>query len=260
MTFDVRITQKPNVSKPVLIEGLPGIGHVGRLAATHLVKELEAKKFAMLHSDHFPPHVMIRKSGMIETMKNEFYFWKAEKKNQKDLIIVVGNTQSASSEGQYALSRKILEEALKYEPQLLFTLGGLGTGKEAEKPKVFGAVTHKKLIKPLEDLGVVVQREGIGQIIGVSGLLLEMAKLKGLEGACLMGETSGFYLDPNAARLVLKVLCDYLQLEVDLSGLSKKAKDAKKRVAEAQRMERKMMEDLGVIQREPTEEEMRYIG
>ncbi len=260
MTFHLRITQKPKVTKPVLIEGLPGIGHVGKLAASHLINELEAKKFAILHSDNFPPQVMIRKNGMIESMKNEFYFWRAEKKNQRDLIIVVGNTQSSTSDGQYALSRKILEEALKYHPELLFTLGGLGTGKDVEKPKVFGAVTHKKFIKELEELGVVVQREGIGQIIGVSGLLLALAKLDGLNGACLMGETSGFYIDPNSARAVLKVLCDYLHLDVDLAGLTKKAKDAKKRVAEAQRMERKMMEDLGVIQREPTEEEMRYIG
>ncbi|HPM61333.1 MAG TPA: PAC2 family protein, partial [Methanoregulaceae archaeon] len=29
---------------PVLIEGLPGIGHVGKLVAEHMIQELGAKK------------------------------------------------------------------------------------------------------------------------------------------------------------------------------------------------------------------------
>ncbi|MEE8168190.1 MAG: proteasome assembly chaperone family protein [Candidatus Hydrothermarchaeales archaeon] len=260
MDFDLKITREPKVKNPVLIEGLPGIGHVGRLAARHLVIELRAKKFGILHSDHFPPQVLIGENGIIQTMKNEFYYWKAEKKNQKDLILVIGNTQSASSEGQYMLSKQILDVAGKYSPESIFTLGGLGIGKVVEKPKVFGAVTHKKFIPELERLGVTVSRDGMGQIIGVSGLLLAMARLRGLDGACLMGETSGFYIDPNSAKAVLKVLCGLLNVEVDMKNLTKKARVAKKRVAEAQRMEKKMMEDLGMIHREPSAEEMRYIG
>ena len=33
---------------PILIEGLPGIGFVGKLAAEHLVSELKAKKIATI--------------------------------------------------------------------------------------------------------------------------------------------------------------------------------------------------------------------
>jgi hypothetical protein len=258
--FYLRITREPDVVNPVFIEGLPGIGHVGRLAAKQLIYELRAKKFAVLHSDHFPPQVLIAKSGLIRTMRNDFYYWKARKEGQRDLLITIGNTQSASSEGQYLLTRKILEIAEKYQSKTIITLGGLGMGKVVEKPKVFGAVTHKRFIPELEKLGVIVRRDSVGQIIGVSGLLLGMAKLKGIYGACLMGETSGFYLDPNSAMSVLKVLGAYLNVELEMKRLTQMTRAAKKRVAEAQRMERKMMEDLGVIRREPGEEEIRYIG
>jgi|Deesub1362A_J573_1020465.scaffolds.fasta_scaffold00115_18 hypothetical protein len=261
MSFEIKITNEPKLDRPVLIEGLPGIGYVGKIAARHLIVELRAKKFAILHSDLFPPQVLVRRSGLIETMKNEFYYWEAEESDQKDLIIVDGNTQSSTSEGQYLLSKKILEVVESQNISRVYTLGGLGVGRTVEKPKVFGAVTDKDLIPKLEELNVIVKREGLGQIVGVSGLLLGLAKVRGIPGTCLMGETSGFYLDSNAARIVLEVLTRLLNIEVDLTRLVKKAKEAEKRVAEAQRMERKIMEEMGMIQRRPpSDEEMRYIG
>ncbi|MEE9474152.1 MAG: PAC2 family protein, partial [Candidatus Hydrothermarchaeaceae archaeon] len=157
MNFYLKTTQKPDVKAPILVEGLPGVGYVGRIAAKHLVSELDAKKFAILHSDYFPPQVLIKKSGRIHTMKNEFYYWKAKEKNQKDIIIVTGNTQGMSPEGQYALTEKILDIVDPYKVDTIYTLGGLGIGRIVEKPKVFGAVTHRKFIPELEKRGVVVR-------------------------------------------------------------------------------------------------------
>lgn len=261
MDFHLKITQKPDVETPILVEGLPGIGYVGRIAAKHLVSELKAKKFAILHSDCFPPQVLIKKSGMIQTMKNEFYYWKAKKKNQRDLIILIGNTQSTSPDGQYVLTEKLLDVVDKYNVDTIYTLGGLGIGRMVENPRVFGAVTHRKFIPELEKQGVIVRRDEVGQIIGVSGLLLGLSKLRGIHGVCLMGETSGFYMDPLSAKTVLQVLTALINVEVNTTKLKKRAKDAEKRAVEAQKMERKLMEDMGVIQKgEPTDEQLRYIG
>jgi hypothetical protein len=49
------------LNNPVLIEGLPGIGFVGKLAAEHMVQELGAKKVATLYSHHFPHQILINK-------------------------------------------------------------------------------------------------------------------------------------------------------------------------------------------------------
>jgi proteasome assembly chaperone (PAC2) family protein len=59
---DVRYLKDPkevNLRDPILIEGLPGIGHVGKLVADHLVKELKAEKVVEIYSHHFPPQVMV---------------------------------------------------------------------------------------------------------------------------------------------------------------------------------------------------------
>ena len=47
--------EEPVLNKPVLIEGLPGVGNVGKIAADFLAEKLEAKHFATVLSKHFPP-------------------------------------------------------------------------------------------------------------------------------------------------------------------------------------------------------------
>ncbi|NOZ76658.1 MAG: proteasome assembly chaperone family protein [Euryarchaeota archaeon] len=260
MIGEIDIFREPDVDAPVMIEGLPGIGHVGRIAARHLASELGVKKFATLHLNSFSPHVLIKKSGLIQTMKNDFYYWKAQEEGQRDLIIVTGNTQSTTPEGQYNLTEKILDLGMKYGVQEIYTLGGLGIGRIVDKPKVYGAVTDRSYIPRLKEMDVIVERESVGQIIGISGLLLGIGKVRGIPGICLMGETSGYYLDPNSAQAVLDVLTRLLELEVDMTRLQKRAKATEMKVAEAQKMERKMMEDMGMVQREPSDDQMRYIG
>ena len=41
--------ERPDMKNVVFIEGLPGIGLIGKLAAEHLIQELDAKKFAELY-------------------------------------------------------------------------------------------------------------------------------------------------------------------------------------------------------------------
>jgi proteasome assembly chaperone (PAC2) family protein len=62
-------------------------------------------------------------------------------------------------------------------------------------------------------------------LIGASGLFLGLGRLVGMEGVCLMGETSGYFVDPRSAEAVLKVLSKVLHLDLDFSSLQAKAKE-----------------------------------
>jgi hypothetical protein len=48
------IRESPPVN-PILIEGLPGIGQVGKLAAEYMIHMLDAAKIGEIHSIYFPP-------------------------------------------------------------------------------------------------------------------------------------------------------------------------------------------------------------
>ena len=97
----IKLLKDVDLNEPILIEALPGIGHVGKLVAEHLIHELQAEKFAELYSPSFPPQVFVDENGIIEPMKNEFYYLKSAGVDQRDYIILVGNTQGLSPEGQY---------------------------------------------------------------------------------------------------------------------------------------------------------------
>jgi len=46
--IEVHERKKVKLNKPVMIEGLPGVGNVGKLVAEHIIQELNAEKEAGL--------------------------------------------------------------------------------------------------------------------------------------------------------------------------------------------------------------------
>jgi len=220
------VAKKPKFRNPIFIEGLPGIGNVGKLAVEHIIEETNATKFADLYSNDFPPQVFINIDGTIKLVNNEFYYWKAKKKNQRDLILLTGDYQGLSSHGQYDLAEKILDIIQELNVKEIFTLGGYGLGHEIKEPKVLCATTDKNLVNKMKKYGAIFKKnEPGGGIVGASGLILGLGKLRGMKGACFMGETPGYLVDPKSAKAVLKILMKMLNLDINLSELEKKAKE-----------------------------------
>ncbi len=220
------VGRKPVLKEPILIEGLPGIGNVGKLAVEHLIEEIGAKKFVEIYSKDFPPQVFINTDGTIKLVNNELYYWKAKTKKHRDLILLTGDSQGLSSSGQYELADAILRIAREYNVKQIFTLGGYGLGREIREPKVLGAATSKRLVNKMRKYGVIFkENEPGGGIIGASGLLLGLGRLYGMEGVCLMGETPGYLVDPKSAKAVLTVLSRALNMEIDMTELERKASE-----------------------------------
>jgi hypothetical protein len=245
-----------DLEEPIFIEALPGIGHVGKLVAEHLIHELEAEMFAELYSPSFPPQVFVGENGIIEPMKNEFYYLKSAGDDEKDYIILVGNTQGLSPEGQYEICGVIIDFVKKHGVKQMFTLGGLGTGQPVDNPKVYGASTNIELAESLKEYEVTL-RSADGGIIGASGLLLGLGMAENIEGACLMGETPGYFIDADASKAVLNVLLHILKLDVDVAKLEERAEETRKMISKAQQMEREIAEGMRLA---PGEEDLRYIG
>ena len=91
--IEINVLEEIELDNPIFIEALPGIGHVGKLAADHLIDELGATKFAEIYSPTFPPQVIVKDEGIIENMYNELYYLKDLGEDDLDIIVLVGNTQ-----------------------------------------------------------------------------------------------------------------------------------------------------------------------
>lgn len=240
---------------PILVEGLPGVGHVGKLVADHMVEELDAEKIMEIYSPHFPPQVMVKEDGTIRQVRNEIYAYHG-REGEPDLLIIVGDYQSATNEGHYELCGIFLDLAESYHVKRIYALGGYGTGQFVDKPTVMGAATSIELVTEMKEKGVVFhENEPGGGIIGVSGLLLGLGALRGMDAVCLMGVTSGYLVDPKAATEVLRILCRILGIEVDVHALEERATEMEKIIGKLQEMERAQAPyEAG------GDEDLRYIG
>jgi uncharacterized protein (TIGR00162 family) len=197
---------QPGVQKPVFIEGLPGVGNVGKLAAEHLVDLTGATRWCTIHCRDFPPQVIINDDGTIRQVEN--ILWVAPKAcGGRDLVIMTGDFQPMTGPGQHAVVDYVLDLLEPLGCQELYTMGGCGLGTTVDDPDVLGAATDIPTVQKLIDLGVRFDEdEPSGGIIGVSGLFLGVGAARGFHGACLMGETSGYVVDPKAAQAVLEVV------------------------------------------------------
>ena len=220
----ISVIDKPVLNNAILLEGLPGIGNVGKLAVNHLIRELKAKKSLELYSSSLPPQVKINKDGIVSLVNNEFHYYKGSN-SERDILFLTGEHQGLDHRGQYQLCIKILELAKEMGITEIITIGGYGLGRIVEKPRVLGAATSKMMVNKLKKAGALFsknQEEPSAGIVGASGLLLGLGRLDGLEGGCLMGETSGYIADPNSAREILLILQKLLNMEIDLSDLDDK--------------------------------------
>jgi hypothetical protein len=217
----IAIKKQVKLKDPVLVVGLPGIGSVGKLVAEHLKKEFKAEKIAVMYSPHFPHQVVMLKSGGVRLVGNRFYL--IRKKGMKhDVVLLTGETQAVTTEGQYEVNGAIVEFFKdKLGGKFIYTLGGYNLGRNvADKPRVFGNVSSKKVIKQFKNSGVVFGKSR-GMIWGSAGLIVAFARMQGLEGVCLMGETSFLDVDASAAKSVLITLAKHLGLDINTENLDK---------------------------------------
>ena len=246
------VGKKPKLNTPILIEGLPGIGNVGKVAVEHLIEMIHATKFAEVYCKDFPPQVFINPDGTVKLVNNEFYYWVSKKKTQRDLVLLTGDYQALSAQGQYELAEKILDVIEELGVKEMYTLGGYGLGHEIRDPKVLFATTNEALVKKIKTYGAVFRKnEPGGGIIGASGLLLGLGKLRGIEGTCFMGETPGYLVDPKSAKAVLKVLAKITNLDIDLAQLERKAREIE--------FIAQQLQEIEGLTREKSDE-LRYIG
>ncbi len=220
----IKYSMHPDLDNPVLLEGLPGVGNVGKLAADHLVDELKATKFATIYSRFLPPQVIVDDDSVVRLVDNSLYFWRSSKPWQHDIIFLVGDFQGITPEGQYELAMAVIELAEEMGVNRIYTLGGYGIGKIVQEPRVLGAATDISIVEELSEYGLEFSRGDPGSgIVGASGLLLGLGKTRGINGTCLMGETSGYFVDPAAAKAVLQILTKILKVDIEYQKLVDKA-------------------------------------
>jgi len=199
----------PVLESPIFVQGLPGFGNVGKIAAHLLIKFCGAKPFSELYSPFFPDYVSVDSNGICLLPRYEFYAAPMEK---NDFIIMTGDTQPSFDDvlAHYQVCGEILDFVAKQGCNFIVTLGGVPITEE--KSQVYVAATSPRLATEFMEKGAVIYSKG--RIVGATGLILGLARERNIDGICLLGATTGFKADRGAGFSVFKFLMKALGNEV----------------------------------------------
>ena len=244
------------LKNPILIEGFPGLGMVGSIATNYLVKQLKAKKLAILYSPHFPYHVIVNKKGNVRLLRGEFYYYKNDF-GENDFIFLVGDSQPQTIEGQFEVANYILDFVETKKVKIVVTIGGYRNEVE-ETPKVVAVSTNTVLFE--KALKAKAQPSEAGTpIVGTAGLLLGLAKFRNIDAVCLLGETRGYLPDPNTAKSILNILNGLIGIPVNLNGLDEEIEHSKEILGRMRDIEKRRVKYMQKLRR-VEEERITYIS
>jgi len=231
----IRLLKEPELEKPDLICGWPGIGNIGLIAIDTLRRVLKAEEFGEIEPwDFFYPGKVSIRDGLLKDLEfptNKFYYKSLEK---RDLLFFIGEKQPTEGERMYATGEKayhmanlVLDVAEKFGCQRVYTSGAcVSPIHHTVKPRVISVLSSEKLTKEVIRyqntilMSEMEGREGEGVITGLNGLLLAVAKKRGLESICLMGEIPDWlsgspFPYPMASKSVLEGFADILGVSID---------------------------------------------
>lgn len=226
-----KVAAIPKLNNPVLIEGMPGIGNVGKIAEDFLIDDLKAKKAYDFFSYNFPHSVFVNEDNLVELPKIGLYYKKFNDK-RSDLLLLGGDIQPVSEGSCFEFCDKVLDIIEKNNVKEIITLGGIGLQSAPKKPKVYCTGNSKEIIKKYKE-GVDVEDKiygTVGPIIGVSGVLLGMAKRRNINAVTFLAETFGhpMHIGIKESQEILKVLDKKLKLGLNLKKLEKDINDLEK--------------------------------
>lgn len=199
----------PKLNNPILIEGLPGFGNVGKIAAQLLIQFSEAKLFAEYYSPFFPDYVAVSNNGICHPPRYKFYA--PPSGNKLNAVVLTGDSQPPLDNvlTHYGICEEILDFVQKLDCNFVVTIGGVPVS--SKKKDVYVAATSNELAAEAMEKGGIIY--GKGRIMGATGLLLGLAKERGLDGICLLGATGGLRSDKDAGVAVFNLLMKILKRE-----------------------------------------------
>lgn len=258
MSFEVKQFSNPELKNPILIEGLPGIGNVGKIAVDFIIASLKAKRFIEIYSKTFPNSVFVSENNLINLPTINLYYKKIK---HKDLIFLVGDVQPLDESACYEFCNLILDIFKKYKGKEIITLGGIGMSKIPKNPIVYCTANNYEIIKKYKTKELNDKIFGtVGHITGVTGLLVGLAGKHNVPSIALLAETFGHpnYLGIKGANEILKLLNKKFNLSLDLNELEDEIMEIEKEV------KTKIIKNIPKIKVTETEEVIKgktsYIG
>jgi uncharacterized protein len=207
------------LSEPVLVEGLPGMGLVGKIAADHLVETFDMEFVAGVHCESLP-EVAVYHGGSPEVLPPVRIYADEE----HDLLVLQSDVPvSAAAAGEFA---DCVTAWLESNGVFPIYLSGLAEEKDTP-PAVYGIATGDAEGR-LEEAEVSPPSDG-GLVSGPTGALVKAAAEEDLDAVGLIVQSDRQFPDPEAARAVIEHGIEPLAgVDADTDALADHAEEIRK--------------------------------
>ena len=221
MTLGLKVHRRPQFSgQPRIVAALPDMGNVAGIGLSYLAKKLDAEIFAELYS-FWPPFVSYKDGGIVDYKQASYRFYAVD---HSDLLIFTGDFNPVDPRRLYEVCYEVLGMAQRMNSSVLYSIGA-ALRQPGPGDKLLAATNNPALVKSLKQAGAEML-QGEGQISGFNGLVLGLAKERGIDAACILGEIDNpNIIQPKAVQLILQVLLKLLGLEsFDMAQLDEEEK------------------------------------
>lgn len=217
------------VESPYLLEGLPGVGLVGKIAVDHLVTSWEMDHVASIHCEGIP-QVAVYGDGAYDIHPPVRLYADADRN-----VLALQSDVPISPEVSTDFAACVTEWLDDHDATPLY-LVGLAAEKDGV-PDLYGVATGSEA-DLLADHDVAAPTDS-GMVSGPTGALIAEAEKRDLDGLGLIVEANAQFPDPESARVLLtRAIEPITGLEVDTEALVEQAEEiAEAREKLAQRMQ-----------------------
>ncbi|USN45449.1 MAG: PAC2 family protein [Candidatus Woesearchaeota archaeon] len=213
-----------SIKNGIFIEGLPGIGNVGKIVVDFIIEQTNAEKIYDLFSYDLPNSVFVNEDNLVELPKIEVYY---KKIGTNEFVFLSGDVQPSDERASYEFSEELIKLIKKTKCTKIITLGGIGMNEIPKQPRVFVTGSDEALRDSFTKAGADKNLFGVvGPVIGVTGLLLGLGKQENIPSAALLAQTYAhpIYLGLNGAKKIIKLLMKTYNIDLDLKELNKEIK------------------------------------
>jgi len=247
--MEEKLLRTPKFKTPTMVAAWPGMGYLARATVDYLRRQLRAELFAEFLDYNSG---VTYKDGLINLSIVRHRFYSTPK---NDIIFCIGDAQPSSPEEAYRLASKVVEVAKKYNVKRIYTIAAY-PNEYYESPSVFGVATSDDTLGLLRKHEITIA-EAEGTISGLNGLLIGVAKERGIEGVCLLGEIKYINVPQlRTSKALLGALTTLLGVEIDMTMLEKRIERMEDRIK--RKMER-YQEKMSRAERQLKKEPPRYI-
>jgi uncharacterized protein len=197
-----------------IVIGLPDVGLVGLLAASHMISELKLNEVGAVESPLLPPMIVLH--GGVPKAPIRFFAGSS-------LVVLISETTIPLPLVR-PLAFGLVDWAKSKDAGLMLSLGGMAVAnrQDIEAPKVFAALSVKELESRLQGGAEVLEE---GYIVGAYGLMLRRCIEDSIRGIALLTQSYYNYPDPVAAAAALTAVNKILGLSMDVSDLLKRGEE-----------------------------------